>query len=82
MRTGLQRDSATQGYFPTFCIKKTAFTYNGKSLLTVDVGLGTAENPYFKFNFVPDAIGKLEVIATDNEGKYFVSEVEVKTDNQ
>jgi len=82
MRTGLQRDSVTQGYYPAFYIKKTAFTYNGNPLLTVDVGVGTAEDPYFKFNFVPDAIGKLEVIATDNEGKSFVSEVEVKTDNE
>jgi len=82
MRTGLQRDSASQGYFPAFYIKKTTFTYNGKPLLTVDIGVGTAEDPYFKFNFVPDAIGKLEVIATDNEGKSFVSEVEIKTVNE
>jgi sulfur-oxidizing protein SoxY len=43
------------------------------------VGVGTSEDPYFKFNFVPDAPGKLEVNATDNEGKAFVQQVDVKS---
>lgn len=78
MRTGLQRDAATQGYYPAFYIKKTTFTYNSKPLFSVDVGVGTAEDPYIKFNFVPDVMGTLAVTAVDNEGKIFVSEVEVK----
>lgn len=80
MRTGLQRDAATQGYYPAFYIKKVAFAYNSKPLLNIDVGVGTSEDPYFKFNFVPDAIGQLTVAATDNEGKAFLSEIEVKGD--
>ena len=78
MRTGLQRELVSQGFAPAFYIKKTEFTYNGKPVLTIDVGVGTAEDPYFKFNFVPDAVGKLEVTATDNEGKAFVQQVDVK----
>ncbi len=78
MRTGLQRELVSQGFVPAFYIKKSEFTYNGKPVLTIDVGVGTAEDPYFKFNFVPDAPGKLEVTATDNEGKTFTQEVEVK----
>jgi len=80
MRTGLQRDAATQGYYPAFYIKKIAFTFNSQPLLNVDVGVGTSEDPYFKFNFVPEAVGKLAVTATDNEDKAFVSEIEVKAD--
>ena len=79
MRTGLQRDLVSQGYVPAFYINKTEFTYNGKPLMTVDVGVGTSENPYMKFKFVPDAPGKLEVLATDNEGKSFTQAVEVKS---
>jgi sulfur-oxidizing protein SoxY len=79
MRTGLQRDLVSQGYVPAFYINKTAFTYNGKPVMTVDVGVGTSEDPYFKFNFIPEAPGKLEVIATDNEDKIFKHEVEVKS---
>jgi len=78
MRTGLQRDLVSQGFVPAFYINKTAFTYNGKPVMTVDVNVGTAEDPYFKFNFIPDAPGKLEVVATDNEGKSFTHEIEVK----
>lgn len=79
MRTGLQRDLVSQGYVPAFYIKKTEFTYNGQPLMTVNVGVGTAEDPYFKFNFVPKEPGKLEVLATDNEGKSFSYAVDVKT---
>ncbi len=79
MRTGLQRELVSQGFVPAFYIKKSEFTYNGKPVLTIDVGVGTAEDPYFKFNFVPTAPGKLEVVATDNEGKDFKQAVDVKS---
>jgi len=78
MRTGLQRELVSQGYIPAFYIQKTEFSYNGKPILTIDVGVGTSEDPYFKFNFVPDVAGKLDVMATDNEGKTFVQQVDVK----
>lgn len=78
MRTGLQRDLVSQGYVPAFYINKASFSYNGKLVMTVDVGVGTSEDPYMKFNFTPDAPGNLEVQATDNEGKTFVQQVNVK----
>ncbi|OYY81495.1 MAG: quinoprotein dehydrogenase-associated SoxYZ-like carrier, partial [Methylophilales bacterium 16-45-9] len=79
MRTGLQRDLVSQGYVPAFYINKTDFTYNGKPVMTVDVGVGTSEDPYFKFNFIPEAPGTLEVTATDNEGKVFSQKIDVKS---
>ncbi len=79
MRTGLQRDLVSQGYVPAFYIKKVDFTYNGNPLMTIDVGVGTAEDPYFKFDFIPAAPGKLEVTATDNEGKVFTHTLDVKS---
>ena len=79
MRTGLQRDLVSQGFVPAFYINKTEFKYNGKPVMTVDVGVGTAEDPYFKFNFVPTEPGKLEVMATDNEGKTFSHAIDVNS---
>lgn len=79
MRTGLQRDLVSQGFVPAFYINKTEFKYNGKPVMTVDVGVGTSEDPYFKFNFVPKEPGKLEVVATDNEGKSFTHAVDVNS---
>lgn len=78
MRTGLQRDLVSQGFLPAFYIKKATFTYGGKPLMTVDVGVGTAEDPYFKFNFIPKAPGKFELVAVDNEGKKFSKVIDVK----
>lgn len=78
MRTGLQRDLVSQGYVPAFYIKKAVFTYETKPVMTIDVGVGTSEDPYFRFNFTPDAPGKLEVQATDNEGKTFTQQIDVK----
>ena len=78
MRTGLQRDLVSQGFVPAFYINKTEFKYNGKPVMTVDVGVGTSEDPYFKFNFIPTDPGKLEVFATDSEGKIFSQHVDVK----
>ena len=77
MRTGLQRDLVSQGYVPAFYISKVLFNYNGAELMTVDVGVGTSEDPYMKFSFIPDAPGKLDVTATDNEGKTFSYSTEV-----
>ena len=79
MRTGLQRDLVSQGYVPAFYINKASFTFNDKPVMTIDVGVGTSEDPYFKFNFVPATAGKLEVNATDNEGKAFAQHVDVKS---
>jgi sulfur-oxidizing protein SoxY len=39
--------------------------------------VGTSEDPYFKFNFVPAAVGKLDVTANDNEGKSFVQQIDL-----
>ena len=78
MRTGLQRDLVSQGYVPAFYINKASFTYNGQPVMSVDVGVGTSEDPYYKFNFIPAGPGTLEVKATDNEGKEFSHSLEVK----
>ncbi len=79
MRTGLQRDLVSQGFVPAFYINKAEFKYNGKPVMTVDVGVGTSEDPYFKFSFIPDAPGTLEVTATDNEGKSFTHQTDIKS---
>jgi len=78
MRTGLQRDLVSQGFVPAFYINKVDFVYDGKPLMTVDVGVGTAEDPYFKFNFTPASAGALQAVATDNEGKSFSQQYDVK----
>lgn len=79
MRTGLQRDLVSQGTIPAFYINKANFTYNGKPVMDVDFGVGTSEDPYLRFEFVPSEPGVLEVKATDNEGAAFSKQLEVKS---
>ena len=79
MRTGLQRDLVSQGFLPAFYIKTAKFTYAGEPLMTIDVNVGTAEDPYFKFNFIPKKAGKLVLVASDNEGRVFIKALEVKS---
>jgi sulfur-oxidizing protein SoxY len=78
MRTGLQRDLVSQGFVPAFYIQKAAFTYNNETVMNVDFGVGTSEDPYLRFNFIPKAPGVLAVKAFDNDGKEFNHQTEVK----
>ena len=79
MRTGLQRDLVSQGTIPAYFINKAVFSFNNKTVMDVDFGVGTAEDPYLRFDFLPGAPGTLEVKATDNEGKAFEHSIEVKS---
>ena len=79
MFTGLQRDLVSGGYRPAFYIQKVDFSYNGKPVMHIDFGVGTAEDPYVRFFYQPDAPGILDVKAIDNEGKEFTHQVEVSS---
>lgn len=77
MFTGLQRDLVSGGYRPAFYMQKLDLSYNGKPVLHVDFGVGTAEDPYLRFFYQPDAPGTLDVKAIDNEGKEFSQHVDI-----
>lgn len=78
MRTGLQRDLVSQGFIPAFYINKAQFSFNQQPVLSVDVNVGTSEDPYIRFEFHPKQSGLLKVDAQDNEGKSFQQETELK----
>jgi sulfur-oxidizing protein SoxY len=40
--------------------------------------VGTSEDPYLRFNFIPKGPGALEVKAEDNEGKTFMHQTTVQ----
>ena len=70
MYTGLQRDPSG-GFKPAFFMEKADFTFNGKPVMQVHFGVGTAEDPYLRFNFTPKESGSMDVKLLDNEGKAF-----------
>ena len=78
--TWIPDDFSSEGLLnlPAFYIQKAAFTYNNEPVMNVDFGVGTSEDPYLRFNFVPSAPGVLSVKAVDNDGKEFNHQTEVK----
>ncbi|SNR63488.1 sulfur-oxidizing protein SoxY [Methylobacillus rhizosphaerae] len=78
MFTGLQRDLVSQGFRPAFYINQARFTYNGRPVLIADFGVGTSEDPYLRFNFIPPEAGVLEVHATDTEEGQFSHSLSVQ----
>ncbi len=79
MFTGLQRDLVSGGYRPAFYMKRLDVSYNGKPVMNVDFGVGTAEDPYLRFFYQPEGAGTMDVKATDNEGKEFAHHIEVNS---
>lgn len=79
MFTGLQRDLVSGGYRPAFYMKRLDINYKGQTVMNVDLGVGTAEDPYLRFYYLPDGAGTMDVKATDNEGKEFTHQIEVKS---
>jgi sulfur-oxidizing protein SoxY len=71
MSTGMQRDLFSHGFRPAYFIDRIAVTYNGKPVLTADTNIGISENPSFRFGFVADKPGVLQIVAHDNEGGTF-----------
>jgi sulfur-oxidizing protein SoxY len=60
-------------------MKKLDVRYNGQPVMNVEFGVGTAEDPYLRFFYVPEGAGTMDVKATDNEGKEFTHQLEVKS---
>jgi sulfur-oxidizing protein SoxY len=77
MSTGMQRDPFSHGFRPAWFIDRIAVTYNGKPVLTADTNIGISENPSFRFGFVADKPGALQIVAHDNEGGTFRQTLDV-----
>ena len=72
MFSGLQKDLITGGYKSALFMQDVNIKLDGETLLLVHFGVGTSENPYLKFRFVPtQEHGTISVEAQDNEGKPF-----------
>lgn len=77
MYTGLQKDKNTGNLMPAYYVKQAAFSYNGSKIMQADFNVGTAENPYLRFNFTPQVSSILNVRAQDNEDRSFEQKVEI-----
>ncbi|MCX7190547.1 MAG: quinoprotein dehydrogenase-associated SoxYZ-like carrier [Methylotenera sp.] len=75
MYTGLQTDVKTKQTKPAFYVKNTDVKFDGLTVMQIQFGVGTAENPYVKFKFdlptgfLIQAVQKIDITTQDNEGK-------------
>lgn len=80
MYTGLQTDAKNKQTKPAFFVKNTDIKFDGKIVMQIEFGVGTAENPYLKFEFdlpadlVRQPIQHVEISTQDNEGKLVVKQ--------
>lgn len=65
--TGLQFDQIRRKWIPAHYIDKIDINYGGETLIQVNAGISISEDPSFRFSFIPEELGEMEVIAHDTE---------------
>ncbi|MDH4051057.1 MAG: quinoprotein dehydrogenase-associated SoxYZ-like carrier [Rubrivivax sp.] len=71
--SGLAMDQATRQFTPAHFVRKVEVTYDGKPVFAADVDFSIAENPNFRFHFVPHGGGVLKATVVDSQDLRFVS---------
>lgn len=67
--TGMQMDQKTRLITPAHYIKSIRINYNGKPIMTADVGISISADPSFRFFFVPqEGGGEVTAEVVDSKG--------------
>lgn len=78
MWTGLQKDLVSGGTRPAWWVETVKLSHNDKVLFKAKLGVGTSEDPYFRFKFPsPIEKGTLKWEVWDNEAKKWDTSTEV-----
>ncbi len=76
--SGLAMDQVTHLYDPPYFVRKVTVSYAGKPVLVADVDFSISENPNFRFSFVPDGEGALQVDVLDSKDLSFSERLALK----
>jgi sulfur-oxidizing protein SoxY len=71
--SGLAMDQATRQFTPAHYVRKVEVSYQGEPVLSADVDSSIAENPNFRFYFVPRGGGELRATVVDSHGRRFAA---------
>lgn len=78
METGLRKDSKTGKLIPAHFINQVTATWNGRTVVDMQWGVGIAKNPFIGFRVKGAKSGdKIAIHAVDNLGTKFDGEVVV-----
>lgn len=69
--SGMQMDQITRYYTPAHYIRSIDVTYEGDQVLRLDADISLSTDPVISFGFVPDAAGRMKVIARDSKNTTF-----------
>jgi len=75
--TGMQLDQRTRLIAPAHYVKKIAISYNGKPILTAEVGFSVSADPSFRFFFKPEDKGTVTATVSDSKGGEWTEEFDV-----
>lgn len=76
--TGLQMDQVTHLYTPAHFVKTVKVSFNGKPVLTAETDIAISQDPSFKFYFVPDRAGTLDIEVIDSKEQVFSKSIAVQ----
>jgi len=69
--TGFELNNITVMYIPPHFVRSIKVSYAGRKVFDAELDFSIAENPAFRFNFVPHADGQLRAEVEDSkEGRY------------
>ena len=69
--TGFELNNVTVMFIPPHFVRSIKVTYAERKILDAELDFSIAENPAFRFNFVPHGAGELKAEVEDSkEGRY------------
>ncbi len=69
--TGMQMDQETHLYIPARYIETLRINQGDSLIFAVTGGISISENPNFRFDYIADGSGKVDVSASDTKGTKF-----------
>ena len=75
--TGFELNQVTVMYIPPHFVRSIKVSYAGRKVFDADLDFSIAENPTWRFNFVPHGAGELRAEVTDSKDGQFLGTLSV-----
>jgi sulfur-oxidizing protein SoxY len=76
--TGFELNNITVMFIPPHFVRTIKVTYADRKILDADLDFSIAENPAFRFNFVPHGAGELKAEVEDSKEGHYVGRLAVQ----
>lgn len=76
--TGFELNNVTVMFIPAHFVRSIKVTYADRKIFDADLDFSIAENPAFRFNFVPHGAGELKAEVEDSKEGHYVGRLQVQ----